>query len=243
MVTATSTCQWCASSFTYERRDPRGRSRRWCSEKCRYAQRDYERRVDCAGGCGGYAWTGKGSRDDAMCRSCRTREQRAAKGLTPDRERDCAWCGRAFQPVKVRQGAQYCSDPVCRSAFRGAPLSSSWSPDLSPIENALAAHTSAKSTKPRRHAYRAARKKLRSDLAPGVGDAAIFTRDRWTCHLCELPVSRTLNNPHPMSPSIDHLVPIDEGGTDDPANLATAHLACNVHKHTAAMGEQLRLVG
>lgn len=242
MVKVAATCLWCLRDFTYERRDPRGRVRRWCSEKCRYAQRDSEDRAECAGGCGGRVWIGTGSRDDAMCRRCRTREQRAAKGFTPDRERDCAWCGRMFRPIKLRRGAQYCPDPVCRMAFRGSPLSSPWSVALSPAENAARAQGGRADT-PRRRAYKIARKKLRSDLAPGRGDEAIFARDRWTCHLCDLPVSRTLKHPHPMSPSIDHLVPVDDGGSDDPANLATAHLACNVHKHTAAMGEQLRLVG
>jgi hypothetical protein len=226
MVTATATCRWCSIKFTYQRSDPRGRAKRWCSEKCRYAQRDYERRVDCAGGCGGYAWTGKGSREDAMCRPCRTREQRISAGLSESVLRECASCGVRFRPVKPRPGRQYCPDPVCRATCHGASLSSTWPRQGDP-----------------RSARRAARKKLRSSLAPGKGDEAIFTRDRWMCHLCDLPVSRTLKHPHPMSPSIDHLVPQHHDGSDDPANLATAHLACNVHKHTAAMGEQLRLVG
>ena len=242
MVTVTATCRWCSDEFTYERRDPRGRARRWCSEKCRYGQRDSERRPMCAAGCGQPAWIGKGSRDDAMCRPCRTREQRLARGLTPVGERECSSCGSKFRPRKVRGTRQYCPDPVCRSVLRGLALSSPWSPSLTPTENALrAAPTRRKSA--RRERYQSARKRLRSSLAPGVGDQAIFARDRWTCHLCDLPVSRTLKHPHPMSPSIDHIVPVGEGGTDEPANLATAHLACNVHKHTAGMGEQLRLVG
>jgi hypothetical protein len=243
MVTATATCQWCSEGFTYERSDPRGRAKRWCSEKCRYAQRDYERRVDCAGGCGGYAWTGKGSREDAMCRPCRTRVQRLAAGLPESLERECASCGVMYRPVKRRAGRQYCPDPVCRVAFRGVPLSSPWSAGLTPAQNALRAHPAKRPESQRRAEFRKARQKLRSSLAPGRGDEVIFTRDRWMCHLCDLPVSRTLKNPHPMSPSIDHLVPQHHDGSDDPANLATAHLACNLHKHTAAMGEQLRLVG
>jgi hypothetical protein len=245
MVKVAATCLWCLRDFTYERRDPRGRVRRWCSEKCRYAQRDLEDRPPCAGGCGGYAWTGKGSREDTMCRPCRTREQRLAQGLTAEGERECSWCGHLFKARtgRTRSHRKYCSSAICQSVYRLPSLSSPWSPDLTPLENALAAQPGKRRDSPRRRAYQAARKKLRSSLAPGEGDEAIFTRDRWTCHLCDLPVSRTLNHPHPMSPSIDHLVPVDEGGTDEPANLATAHLACNVHKHTAAMGEQLRLVG
>jgi hypothetical protein len=226
MVTATATCQWCSEGFTYERSDPRGRVKRWCSEKCRYAQRDSERRPMCAGGCGRPVWIGKGSRPDAMCRPCRNREQRITAGLSESRERKCASCGASFRPVKPRPGRQYCSDPICRATYQGAAMSSPWPRRGDP-----------------RNARRVARRKLRSSLVPGKGDEAIFHRDRWRCHLCDLPVSRTLKHPHPMSPSIDHVVPVDDGGTDDPANLATAHLACNIHKHTAAMGEQLRLVG
>jgi 5-methylcytosine-specific restriction endonuclease McrA len=71
----------------------------------------------------------------------------------------------------------------------------------------------------------------------------IFERDRWRCHLCRKGIRRDLKFPHPRSASVDHLVPIAEGGADSPANVAAAHLQCNQRKGSRGGGEQLMLVG
>jgi hypothetical protein len=55
----------------------------------------------------------------------------------------------------------------------------------------------------------------------------VYDRDGWRCHLCRRPVNRRLRYPDPRSTSLDHLIPLADGGTHDPANLATAHLGCN----------------
>lgn len=56
---------------------------------------------------------------------------------------------------------------------------------------------------------------------------AIFERDGWTCWLCMGQTEPTASVPHPLAPTVDHLVPRVDGGTDEPDNLATAHFACN----------------
>ena len=50
------------------------------------------------------------------------------------------------------------------------------------------------------------------------------------CRLCSDSVSLSVAWPHPMSPSIDHVVPVSLGGTDDLTNLRLTHLACNVRR-------------
>jgi len=47
--------------------------------------------------------------------------------------------------------------------------------------------------------------------------ASIITRDAGICHLCGKPGAN----------SADHLIPVAQGGTDHPTNLAAAHLQCN----------------
>lgn len=48
------------------------------------------------------------------------------------------------------------------------------------------------------------------------------------CGICGLPVDKTLKYPDPMSPSIDHIIPIDRGGhPSDISNLQLAHWKCN----------------
>jgi hypothetical protein len=73
----------------------------------------------------------------------------------------------------------------------------------------------------------------------------IAQRDGWRCQLCRKPVNPRKRFPDPMSASIDHIVPISQGGTDMRSNVQLAHLFCNMSKGNRAVpdGEQLRLLG
>lgn len=51
------------------------------------------------------------------------------------------------------------------------------------------------------------------------------------CALCGRPVDKSLKYPNPMSPTVDHIIPIARGGhPSDLSNLQLAHLACNLAK-------------
>lgn len=48
------------------------------------------------------------------------------------------------------------------------------------------------------------------------------------CGICGKPVDKSLRFPHPLSPTIDHIIPVDRGGhPSDIDNLQLAHFACN----------------
>ena len=48
------------------------------------------------------------------------------------------------------------------------------------------------------------------------------------CGICGKPVNFELKYPHPMSPCIDHIIPIAKGGhPSDIENLQLAHWTCN----------------
>lgn len=48
------------------------------------------------------------------------------------------------------------------------------------------------------------------------------------CGICGQPVDKSLKYPHPMSPCIDHIIPIDRSGhPSDISNLQLAHWKCN----------------
>lgn len=61
------------------------------------------------------------------------------------------------------------------------------------------------------------------------------------CALCGKPVDKTLRSPHPMSASIDHIIPIARGGhPSDINNLQLTHRACNNAKRDKMVSVTLR---
>jgi hypothetical protein len=58
----------------------------------------------------------------------------------------------------------------------------------------------------------------------------VFERDRWTCALCGEPINKRLIFPHPMSPSLDHIVPLKRLGSHTYNNVQASHLRCNCSK-------------
>lgn len=74
------------------------------------------------------------------------------------------------------------------------------------------------------HKWRTAtRWKKASKLLPFVAH-----RDRWVCGICNQPVESRQYRPDDIwSPTVDHVVPISLGGSDEPENLRLAHMICN----------------
>jgi hypothetical protein len=87
----------------------------------------------------------------------------------------------------------------------------------------------------------------RRALKIGVGyepylSSYVFERDGWVCGICGRKINKQLKHPDPLSPSIDHIVPLSKGGTDSPINVQESHLRCNFGKQATNRG-QLRLFG
>lgn len=56
------------------------------------------------------------------------------------------------------------------------------------------------------------------------------------CGICGKPVDKSLKYPHPMSATVDHIIPLDRGGhPSDLANLQLAHFCCNRQKSNRLM--------
>ena len=73
--------------------------------------------------------------------------------------------------------------------------------------------------------------------------AEIADRDRRTCQLCRKRVAMTKTVPHPKAPTIDHVIPLAEGGHDTRANVQLAHFICNSIKGARGETQQLALIG
>jgi len=91
-----------------------------------------------------------------------------------------------------------------------------------------------------------ARRRARIQQSPRIEKidrAAIFLRDHWICQLCQARVNPALKYPHPGSPTLDHVIPLAEGGHHTSQNLVLAHSRCNISKRNRTRVQQMRLFG
>lgn len=60
-------------------------------------------------------------------------------------------------------------------------------------------------------------------------------RDGWICHLCGLTVDRNLYWPNGQAGSVDHVIAVYHGGSDEDSNLRLSHLTCNTARGHKAL--------
>lgn len=76
----------------------------------------------------------------------------------------------------------------------------------------------------------------RSDRTPGNRGAYEAARQKilktqTVCGICGKPVDFSLKYPHPLSATVDHIIPVSKGGhPSDISNLQLAHRCCNRQK-------------
>ena len=76
----------------------------------------------------------------------------------------------------------------------------------------------------------------RPDRMPGNRGAFEAARQKilktqTICGICGKPVDFSFKYPHPLSPTVDHIIPVSKGGhPSDPGNLQLAHRCCNREK-------------
>lgn len=129
--------------------------------------------------------------------------------------RPCATCAT---PVPSKQGApRFCS----RDCYEQSPIA---------VEG-------------RKRAKRRRRARKRGATSERYSAETIYARDHWRCQLCGGKLKRDAVVPHPKAPTIDHIVPLAQGGDDTRANVHAAHFICNARKGDRGSGEQLLLVG
>lgn len=71
----------------------------------------------------------------------------------------------------------------------------------------------------------------------------IAERDHWNCGICGKKVSRTAQVPNHQAPTVDHIIPLSQDGTNLRNNVQLAHFICNARKGDRAANDQLLLVG
>jgi len=84
----------------------------------------------------------------------------------------------------------------------------------------------------------------RTDRQPGNRGAYEKARQKilktqTICGICGKPVDFSLKYPHPLSPTVDHIIPVSKGGhPSDISNLQLAHRCCNREKSDKLMASQ-----
>ena len=167
------------------------------------------------------------------CASCLAARQ-PTRGLRQLQPKPCRDCDGEFQPTGTH--AFYCEpcrkehEALQRKANRAKPEN---------IEKAKARLRKRLATDQeyRDKYYSALRQRktrrrnrlLRIESQP-YRPVQIYERDGWRCHLCQGRIKKGVVVPHPLAPTIDHLVPISAGGADAPSNVRAAHFLCNARR-------------
>lgn len=80
-------------------------------------------------------------------------------------------------------------------------------------------------------AYLQKRRAAKAGARSGHVDLDRLWRDSGsTCGICGDSIDRDLRHPDPMSPSLDHILPLSMGGAHAQGNVQWTHLVCNLRK-------------
>lgn len=221
-----TTCLTCGAPFSFDE-TKRGRHPKNCSRACtnqafraRRSAAKQEERAAQAGACGVCGDAIAVSMRGAVARCC-TRlcyEVMVGKRLAaPLPEVTCALpgCGVVFRPGNRR--TRCCSERHGKALWNresradGRQPNSAW-------------------TEARRESYQRRRAIKYGADADRIRNREVFERDGWVCGLCQSPVDSDIKWPSPLSPSLDHILPLSKGGSHIMANVQLAHLGCNVEK-------------
>lgn len=154
--------------------------------------------------------------------------------------RGCINCGDSFYAAGIRQ--KFCShkcrvtfaaDLKRRSGIDRSAVFFSYCPDCH-ILMVLRAHGGinskpCKDCRRRRNSLINARK-IHVRRAAGQLTLSVFDladRDGSFCNICKKKINMDLPGSHKWGPTIDHLLPVSMGGSNEPGNLALAHRQCN----------------
>lgn len=148
----------------------------------------------------------------AECSACKVVRRRAEK------MRSCKVCGGSFYPMSSDQS---CCGRSCASVASVSAARAKRSSDT------------LESTRMRRRRASDLRRRRGCRMRRAGFWREICCRDGWTCWLCSNPIDPTLSHPNRLAGSVDHVLPIADGGQDVESNMRAAHLSCNSRRGRA----------
>ncbi len=190
-----------------------------------------------------YALSYRG-RSGTWCRRCFAAFHRGEDTSVPLPFQNCSYCKEPYRPgfADPRTGNKYCSR-ICKfrakNATEKANLIAS-KPDRSCLHcgtqmlKSMRIDAAFCSEKCNSAAHAVTRQNASRCMTPRPDRltfrALIAERTNWMCGICGEPVDRAKRHPDPAYGSIDHIVPLSNGGSNDESNLQIAHLLCNLRK-------------
>lgn len=190
------------------------RRTRYCSKECARSAPNHPLPSLCPE-CGGPTGVRRKYCTPEHARAARRRRDLARAGTTPE---DVDTCKRCHGPKAARPGSRagrlYCE--ICR-----------------PIVEREAV---------RRAKQRRKARERQVDHEDYTLEE-IAARDRYKCGICRRKVHMHLAVPHKSAPTIDHVLPLADGGHDVRANVRLAHFICNSLRGNRGGPVQLALVG
>ena len=206
--------------------------RKRCS-KCEWASRPKQPCVKCGNSTGWLA--GDCRAKDSMCRNCKRKPcsvdrcQRNAKArgmckhhysklnqYTDDTSRQCYIDGcRRVRASKLG----FCCSHYSSRVYRQTPIG----------------------REKKREQSSQRRAKQQNAFVALVSMADVFRLDSGRCYLCRKRCDPSAPLNHPRQPTIDHVIPLANGGTHEPSNVRLACRKCNCAKAHRGGGEQFAL--
>jgi len=194
----------------------------------------------------------KRGKNGFWCQSCVSAYDRSNRIVVVYETRRCGYCGADYRPAQRKNASVYCSR-ICLAIARSAAEAKRREASR-PLRSCLQCGMRIAGTSrsdavfcSRACTWQAHRlkRKLRARGGNGAVDgyirSQIADRDKWRCGICGGSVHKARRHPDPMCGSLDHIVPVSQGGTSEPANLRLTHLVCNVRRGNRGGGEQLAL--
>lgn len=237
------TCKSCGDTFTWTSTRPNGSGRpaQYCSQRCRNNQ---PRQCSVCGttvirhAADGWRKPNQLVTCSNECRSVVTPGRAGLHSQLPD-DHPAKWYGATSDwtpppPKPARFVSARCDQ--CGERFIG-DQSAHWTRQVNTYcSDACSRKRNKRIDKDKRRARK------RDAYVADVNRRKVYESDNWRCHLCGKKVKRAAKAPDPMAPTIDHVVPLAQGGTHEPANCRTAHFICNAQKGARGGGEQMLLL-
>ncbi len=138
----------------------------------------------------------------------------------------CQHCGKEYRP-KYSNRVTYCSRECARLH----------------VTNPNKTRTLTDAERVARHRYRERRVSGVHSPRETITRRDIYARDKGLCGICGKKVDRALVHPDPGSLTLDHILPLAQGGRHERSNVRLAHFLCNSKRADKATNDQLRMLG